>query len=106
MNLKRFIFSMKMYKFFLTRTLEYSIFIDIFHSIYKKLIYRQKMAEMQLAMIKLREKGLSIRKILKLLDIPVMTILSDHIRRYEGTGRHENKPKGRPEKSSRNRRNI
>jgi IS30 family transposase len=60
---------------------------------------------MRLAMIKLREKGLSIRKISELLDVPVMTI-SDHIKRYEETGRHENKPKGRPEKSSRNRRNI
>ena len=63
------------------------------------------MAEMRPAMIKLREKGLSIRKISELLDIPVMTI-SDHIKRYEETGRHENKPKGRPEKSSRNWRNI
>ena len=63
------------------------------------------MAEMRPAMIKLREKGLSIRKISKLLDVPLMTI-SDHIKRYEETGRHENKPKGRPEKSSQNRRNI
>ena len=60
---------------------------------------------MRLAMIKLREKGLSIRKISELLDVPVMTI-SDHIKRYEETGRHESKPKGRLEKSSRNRRNI
>ena len=50
------------------------------------------------AMIKLREKSLSIRKISELLDVPVMTI-SDHIKRYEETGRHENKPKGRPKKS-------
>ena len=55
-------------------------------------------------MIKLREKGLSFRKISELLDVPVMTI-SDHIKRYEETGRHENKPKGRAEKA-RNRRNI
>uniref|UniRef100_A0A914C4I0 Transposase n=1 Tax=Acrobeloides nanus TaxID=290746 RepID=A0A914C4I0_9BILA len=63
------------------------------------------MAEMRLAMIKLREKGLSIRKISKLLDVSIMTI-SDHVKRYEETGRHEKKPKGRPEKSFRNRRNI
>ena len=56
------------------------------------------MVEMRLAMIKLRKKGLSIRKISEILDAPVMTI-SDHIKRYEGTGRHENKPKGRPEKA-------
>uniref|UniRef100_A0A914CZ08 Transposase n=1 Tax=Acrobeloides nanus TaxID=290746 RepID=A0A914CZ08_9BILA len=55
------------------------------------------MAEMRSAMIKLREQGLLIRKISELLDVPVMTI-SDHIKRYEETGRHENKPKGRPEK--------
>ena len=63
------------------------------------------MAEMRLAMIKLREKGLSIRKISELLDVSVMTI-SDHIKRYEETGNHKNKPKGRPEKSARNRKNI
>ena len=51
------------------------------------------MAEMRLAMIKLREKGLSIRKISELLDVPEMTI-SDHIKRYEETGSHKNKPKG------------
>ena len=56
------------------------------------------MAEMRPAMIKLREKGLSIRKISELLDVPVMTI-SDHIKRYEETGRHENKQKEGPKKA-------
>ena len=56
------------------------------------------MAEIRLAMIKFREKGLSIRKISELLDVPVMTI-SDHTKRYEETERHEIKPKGRPEKT-------
>lgn len=63
------------------------------------------MTEMRPAIIKLHEKGLSIRKIANLLDVPFKTV-HRHIKRFEETGSHQNKPKGRPEKTARNRRNI
>ena len=64
-----------------------------------------KMTEMRPAIIKLHEKGKSEREIADLLDVPKTTV-HRHIKRYEETGRHENKPRGKPEKSARNRRNI
>jgi transposase len=63
------------------------------------------MTEMRPAIIKLHEKGKSVREIEELLDVPKSTV-QYHIKRYEETGSHKNKPKGRPEKSARNRKNI
>jgi transposase len=63
------------------------------------------MTEMRPAIIKLHEKGLSERKIAALLDVP-KTTAHRHIKRFEESGSHQNKPKGKPEKTARNRRNI
>ena len=56
------------------------------------------MTEMRPAIIKLHEKGKSVREIEELLDVPKSTV-QYHIKRYEETGSHKNKPKGRPEKA-------
>lgn len=60
---------------------------------------------MRPAIIKLHEKSFSVRKIASLLDVPRSTV-QDHLKRYEQTSSHQNKPKGRPQKTARNRRNI
>ena len=61
--------------------------------------------EMRPAIIKLHEKGVPKREIGRLLDVNEATVRK-HIKRFEETGSHQNKPKGRPEKTARNRRNI
>ena len=50
------------------------------------------MTEMRPAIIKLHEKGKSVREIEELLDVPKSTV-QYHIKRYEETGSHKNKPK-------------
>lgn len=60
---------------------------------------------MRPAIIKMHEKGKSIREISDLLDVPTTTV-HRHIKRFEETGSHKNKPKGRPETTARNRQNI
>ena len=63
------------------------------------------MTELRPAIIKLHEKGKSLKEIEELLDVSKLTV-QYHIKCYEETGSHKNKPKGRPEKSARNRKNI
>src|SRR4051812_36301150 len=60
------------------------------------------MTEMRPAIIKLHEKGVPKREIGRLLDVPEATVRV-HIKRYEETGSHHNKPKGN---TARNRINI
>jgi transposase len=50
------------------------------------------MTEMRPAIIKLHEKGKSVREIEELLDVPKSTV-QYHIKHYEETGSHKNKPK-------------
>uniref|UniRef100_A0A914DKV7 Uncharacterized protein n=1 Tax=Acrobeloides nanus TaxID=290746 RepID=A0A914DKV7_9BILA len=63
------------------------------------------MSEMRPAIIKLHEKGYSVRKIEEMLDVPRSTV-QDHIKRFEETGSNKDR-KGRGRKrTARSKKNV
>ena len=89
------------------RTLSKNFFCWIFllHFYIVTIYLWAKVTEMRSAIIKLHGKGVPKREIGRLLDVPESTV-RNHINRYEETRSHQNKPKGKPKKTSRNRKNI
>jgi transposase len=69
------------------------------------LYFLVKTKELRPAIIRAREQGKGVRKISSFLNItPMMVSLA--IKRFEETGSNQDRPKGRQEKTARNRRNI
>ena len=63
------------------------------------------MKELRPAIIRAHEQGKGVRDIANFLNITPM-VVSRAIKRFEETGSNQDRPKGRPEKTARNRRNI
>ena len=64
-----------------------------------------KTSDFRPAIIRMHEKGKSMNKIAEDLGIS-RHAEQDAVKRFEETGSNEDRPKGRPEKTTRNRRNI
>ena len=63
------------------------------------------MKELRPAIIRAHEQGKGVREIASFLNMTPMMV-SRAIKRFKETGSNQDRPKGRPEKTARNRRNI